>query len=349
MYEKNLLYDPWKHFTTIVLRKPSKPRYDLPKSYCPIALLNTMWKVLTGITVEHLTHYTEKYHLLPDLHFGGRPGCTTTDAIHLLMYRIKDTWRKKKVASVLFLDIEGAFPNAVLEKLVRNMRRQGVPLKIINLTASMLTGRETRLRFDDHTTNPITINNGIGQGDPLSIGLYQYYNADLLDIPAEPNQLAIAYVNDAILFASGSTFEETHENIADMMTKEKGAIKWSKDHNSPFESSKLALIDFAHPSRHTARSSLRLPHGTVAPQANVKYLGVVLNQHLSWMAHRTCVIEKGTNWVSQIRCIAWPSWGITPKYARSVTGSWNEASSYASWTGVSSGTGQRYLSDSITA
>jgi hypothetical protein len=31
-----------------------------------------------------------------------------------------------------------------------------------------------------------------------------------------------------------------------------------------------------------------------------------------------------------------------------VTGSWNEASLYASWTGVSSGTGRRYLSDSIT-
>jgi hypothetical protein len=49
-----------------------------------------MWKVLAGIAAEHLTHYTEKYHLLPDLHFGGQPGCTTTDAIHLLMYRIKD-------------------------------------------------------------------------------------------------------------------------------------------------------------------------------------------------------------------------------------------------------------------
>jgi hypothetical protein len=90
MYKKNLLYNPWKHFTTVVLRKPSKPRYDLPKSYCPIALLNTMWKVLAGIAAEHLTHYTEKYHLLPDLHFGGRPGHTTTDAIHLLTYRIKD-------------------------------------------------------------------------------------------------------------------------------------------------------------------------------------------------------------------------------------------------------------------
>jgi hypothetical protein len=71
MYEKNLLYDPWKHFTIVVLCKPSKPRYDLPKLYCPIALLNTMWKVLAGIAVEQLTHYTEKYHLLPDLHFSG--------------------------------------------------------------------------------------------------------------------------------------------------------------------------------------------------------------------------------------------------------------------------------------
>jgi hypothetical protein len=38
------------------------------------------------------------------------------------MYRIKNAWRKKKVASVLFLDIKGAFPNAVPEKLVQNMR-----------------------------------------------------------------------------------------------------------------------------------------------------------------------------------------------------------------------------------
>lgn len=47
------------------------------------------------------------------MHFGGRPGRTTTDALHALTYRIKDAWRKKQVVAVLFLDIEGAFPNAV--------------------------------------------------------------------------------------------------------------------------------------------------------------------------------------------------------------------------------------------
>jgi len=318
IYERKLLYEPWKHFTTVVLRKPGKPRYDIPKAYRPIALLNTMWKVLAGIVAEHLTYYTEEYHLLPDHHFGGRPGRTTTDALHLLTYRIKDAWRKGKVASVLFLDIEGAFPNAVPEKLVRNMKRRGVPSKIINFTASMLTNRETKIRFDDYTSESIRLDNGIGQGDPLSMGLYQFYNADLLDIPSEPSQLAIAYVDDAIIYASGNSFEETHESIAGMMTKDNGVTNWSKDHNSPLEYSKLALIDFSHQNRRIPRPNLVLSHGPVEPKGSIKYLGVILDQHLGWAPQRASAIEKGTKWTSQIKRIAKPGWGITPKYARKL-------------------------------
>lgn len=205
-----------------------------------------MWKVLAGIVAEHLSFYTEKYHLLPDHHFGGHPGRTITDALHLLTYRIKDAWRKGKVASVLFLNIEGAFPNAVPKKLIRNMKHWGVPSKIINLMASMLTNRETKICFNDYTSEAIRLDNGIEQGDPLSMGLYQFYNADLLDIPLEPNQLTIAYVNDAIIYASGNSFEETHKSIVDMMTKDNRVTNWSKDHNSPLEYSKLVLIDFSH-------------------------------------------------------------------------------------------------------
>ena len=277
-----------------------------------------MWKVLAGIVAEQLTFYTEKYHLLPDHHFGGRSGRTTTDAIHLLTYRIKDAWCKKKVASVLFLDIEGAFPNAVPEKLACNMKRRGVPSKIINFTAKMLTNRITKLKFDDLTSDQICIDNRIGQGDPLSMGLYQFYNADLLDIPSDPNQLSIAYVNDAMLYASGSTFEETHEMIAKMMTKLNGVVEWSKDHNSPLEHSKLALIDFSHHSRHIERPDLTLPHGNVKPQSSAKYLGVILNQHLGWSQQFAYAVEKGTAWTSQIRRITRPGWGITPKYARKL-------------------------------
>ena len=63
--------------------------------------------MLTAIVVEDIAHLVEKNTLLPDTHFRGQPGCTTTDAIHYLVDKVKSAWGKKKVASILFLDVEG--------------------------------------------------------------------------------------------------------------------------------------------------------------------------------------------------------------------------------------------------
>jgi len=70
----------------VVLWKPGKPAYDVPKVYRPIVLLNTMDKVLTMIIAEEISNVVEKEGLLPVNHFGSRPGCTTMDTIHLLIH-----------------------------------------------------------------------------------------------------------------------------------------------------------------------------------------------------------------------------------------------------------------------
>jgi hypothetical protein len=300
----------------VVLHKPGKPRYNVPKAYRPIALLNTLAKVLTSIIAEQLTFYSEKHQLLLPQHYGGRPARTTTDALHALIYKIKDAWRKKKVVSVLFLDIEGAFPNAVNEKLIQNMKWRKVPSKLVKFTENLLRNCTTRLKFDDFTSEDIHIGNSIGQGDPLSMVLYQYYNADLLDIPINNNELAMAYIDDAILIAIGADFMDTHEILTDMMTRKGGAIEWSNDHNSRFEFSKLALMDFAHRNSKKARLPLTLLSTTLAPSGSTKYLGVYLNQHLDWGTQRNYAVEKGSKWMAQIRHATAPSWGLTPKHAR---------------------------------
>jgi len=190
IYEHRLSYKPWKTFATVVLRKPGKPRYDVLKAYRPIALLNTMWKVLTAIIVDQLTFISEKHHLLPNNHFGGRPRRTTTDAMHLIADIIKLSWRAGKVMAVLFLDIEGAFPNVVPSRLEHNLLKRGVPRKIVTFVHNMLQNRITTLKFDGYVSDSLRINNGIGQGDLLSMILYQFYNADLLDIPARKEESA---------------------------------------------------------------------------------------------------------------------------------------------------------------
>ena len=46
------------------------------------------------------------------------------DAMHLLTYKIKQAWWTGMVTAVLFLDIEGTFPNVVPVKLVENLRKR---------------------------------------------------------------------------------------------------------------------------------------------------------------------------------------------------------------------------------
>ena len=134
----NILTDPWRLSTTVVLGKPGKPHYDTPKVYRLIALLNTMSKVLTVLMAELMTYFTETHQLLLAHHFGGRPGRATSDVVHLLVHRIKDAWRKQQVTAVLFLDIEGAFPNAVTNRLLHSMKKRWLPEKLITFAGLML-------------------------------------------------------------------------------------------------------------------------------------------------------------------------------------------------------------------
>jgi hypothetical protein len=210
-------FDPWKEFTTVVLHKPGTPNYSAPKAYRPITLLNTTSKLLMAIIADQLTHLLEAHNLLPATHFGSRPGRSMTDSLHLLEATIKNVWRAGKVISALFLDIEGAFPNAVTNCLLHTMRRRKIPTSLVDFTERALRGRRTRLSFDSYLSNWIPITNGIGQGDPISMILYIIYNSDLVEVPKNKNKNALAFVDDTAFVAIGKDFNATHATLTDML------------------------------------------------------------------------------------------------------------------------------------
>jgi hypothetical protein len=61
MFDNGLIFNPWKEFTTVILCKPGKLSYSMPKAFRLIALLNTMWKVIMAIIANHITYYMEKH------------------------------------------------------------------------------------------------------------------------------------------------------------------------------------------------------------------------------------------------------------------------------------------------
>ena len=167
-----------------------------------------------------------------------------------------------------------------------------------------------------YMSEPIVIDNGIGQGDLLSMGLYQYYNADLLDIPRNKGESSLAYIDDASMIVTADTFAKVHNILVDMMTRAGGVNDWSTSHNSPLEYLKLALIDFAHGSSTKERLSLQLPQRVIDPLTSTKYLGVIFDQNLSWKAQQARAIGKGVDWSIQIKRLTRLTWGIIPSLAR---------------------------------
>jgi len=171
----------WKDSITVVLRKPMKPNYMLPNAHWPIALLNTMAKILSACIMEDLVHMAEVHELLPENHFGCRPGRTTMDLLHYITKYIKDAWRRNEAVSALFLDIKSIFPSVVLEQLTHDMRQQGVPTTYTDWIAQKIEGQTTTLAFNGFVSEPVLLQRGIDQGCPLSGILFQFYNADLID------------------------------------------------------------------------------------------------------------------------------------------------------------------------
>jgi len=107
-----------KESTTVVLRKDKKKDYSLPGSYRPIALENTIAKIIEKIIANRIIREAESRGLLPWNQMGARKKRSTLSALELLTGSIQTAWAaKKKVVSVLGLDLAGAYDNVSYKRL----------------------------------------------------------------------------------------------------------------------------------------------------------------------------------------------------------------------------------------
>ena len=86
--EHNTYPDHWLVILTVVLCKPA---CNVAPAYHPIVLLETIGKLFSMLVVADISFLAEKHNLLHPTQFGGRPGRCTTDAMHLIVLKIKDT------------------------------------------------------------------------------------------------------------------------------------------------------------------------------------------------------------------------------------------------------------------
>jgi len=302
----------FKETTTLVLRKPNKPNYTQAKAYRPIALENTIGKVLESIMADHISYLCETHNLLPEHHFGGRPGRTTEDAMLILSESIHQAWKKGEIFSAILMDVSGAFNNVHHKRLIHNMRKRKIPLEITQWVLSFLSNRTTQMRFNGITTHSIPTPTGIPQGSPLSPILYILYNSDLLEIPNK-KQLGLGFIDDILYGVQNKTANANAKELQRLLTKSE---QWRRQHGAQFEKSKYVLIHFTRNTAAQTKASVTISGTTIHPSTEGKYLGVTFDQKLKFKSHIKQTLTKGTKYALAIAGIAKSKWGPEFKHLK---------------------------------
>ncbi|XP_072403070.1 uncharacterized protein [Diabrotica undecimpunctata] len=113
----NSVIHAFKDVIIIPILKPGK-NPNLSESYRPISLMSCLLKTLERMIKHRLEWYLDKKKLLPDLQFGYKKGCGTTDALATLVTDIQDTFSNNTYLPTICLDIQGAYNNVCLDILM---------------------------------------------------------------------------------------------------------------------------------------------------------------------------------------------------------------------------------------
>lgn len=306
-----LSYCP-KHFREsiiVILRKSNKDDYFLPKSYRPIALLNTIEKVLESIIATRLSYIAEEYKLLPRGHFGGRRGTSPEHALHYIMETIHSVWAKKKVVSMLLLDVIEAFDNVSHPRLIHNLKRKGIGGNHLAWLESFLSDRHTVLKLVDHTSQRVRTSVRVPQGSPLSPILYIFYNAAAIEWCTNParGMSACGFIDDIGIIVVENTAED---NLINLKIAHDWCEIWASTHGFIFNKSKYELIHFRKFPAIGPEMVLRLSGIDLVPSPTCKYLGVVMDSQLIWRPHLAYLKKKSTAKLSVLAALAGFTWGI---------------------------------------
>lgn len=300
---------------TVVLRKPGEERdYCIPKSYRPVALLNTLGKILEAVIAKRISHAVEEYGLLPDTHLGGRKGISTDHAVQLMIDRIRTSWgRGLPVVSLLLLDVVGAYDNVSHARLQHILRKRRLGC-LAPWIMAFLRDRSTRIRMPEGISRDIPTPTGIPQGSPLSPILYLLYNADLIERCTEEKMVtANGWVDDVCIMATGISERST---IGKLQRACRTAADWASKHASRFDVKKYKLIHFVNPQStvQPQYSPLRIPREGVvieASRTSERYLGVWFDPELNFKEHCNHMLARAGKSLAAIQGIAGSTWGTS--------------------------------------
>ncbi|KAI1006659.1 hypothetical protein K3495_g1555, partial [Podosphaera aphanis] len=195
----------FKTAVVVMLSKPNKPDKSNPRSYRPISLLSVLGKSLERLVARRLSWIAITHKVIVTQQFGGLPLRSATDLTTCLTHDVETALNRNLTASLLTLDVKGAFDGVLPGRLVYRLREQGWPDHLVNWVASFATARQAKVRLDGTVGPAVGIPCGLPQGSPASPILFTLYLSPLFRLGNPSNRFG--YADDVALLRISSSLQ----------------------------------------------------------------------------------------------------------------------------------------------
>ena len=298
--------------TSIVIRKPGKQRavnpdgtlgpnpYSLPKNYRVISLMCRMSMMVDSIMAQRVNTFVSAHGTISKSQMGCA-GRSTDTALRYITDIILTAWKQNCCVSYMGLDINGAYPSVDHAKLIRILRYQRFPEWFVELIRSWLS-HETTFRIPGHDIENVSVRRGLPQGSPLSSILFLLYSTPLFNFLSKTLDGArsrsgsgmnydVGYHDDICTLVVSKSFKTNNSLLKRVHDR---CNTWANNFDAKFEPSKYKIMHFTRRRGKKLKCTHEVPNikdidKSTALVKEVKVLGVVLDQKLTWSAHISAV------------------------------------------------------------
>ncbi len=170
--------------------------------------------------------------------------------LNLLVDQIHMIWdcKIKYIVFMLSLNIVEAFNQVLHVRLLHTLKMKRISDYIVEWACSFLKNQETLLRFNKQTSNMHKINANISQRFLISLILFLFFNASLIE---KCNALKIKievldFINNINILAYDKFIEEISRTLSKVHDV---YAKWVHTHDAIFASEKYEFMHFIRKSK----------------------------------------------------------------------------------------------------